>query len=81
MNELHVKFKFPVDLFYIYIPSKDINFFVSLPVRANPRVLRATWTPEIAQDIAAYHGLDIEEEIEAALIEQMAIDNNLRRLS
>ena len=35
-------------------------------------ILKATWSPEMAQDISAFHGIDAEAELTAMLSEQMA---------
>lgn len=43
------------------------------------RRLRAAWTPELAQDIQAFHNVDIEEELTRILSQEMAaqIDNDI----
>ena len=43
------------------------------------RRLRATWTPELAQHIQAFHNVDIEDELTRILSEEMAaqIDNDI----
>ena len=42
----------------------EINIAVSsVPVQAVTRKLKATWTPELAQDISAYHAVDAEVEL------------------
>jgi len=41
----------------------------SVPVVAETRRLKAQWTPELAQDINAYHALDAEQELTTILSE------------
>ena len=43
------------------------------------RKINAKWSPEMAQDIAAYHGIDMIQAIEAALIAEISkeIDANI----
>lgn len=50
-------------------------------VSAEPRKLRAKWSPELAQDVAAYHNLDAEAELTALLSEVigMEIDREILR--
>jgi len=46
----------------------EINIAVSsVPVMATTRKLKATWTPELAQDINAYHAIDAEVELTTIL--------------
>jgi len=48
----------------------EINLSVSsVPVTAQTRKLKATWTPELAQDLNAYHALDAEVELTTILSE------------
>lgn len=39
-----------------------------------PRKLRARWSPELAQDVQAYHNIDAEAELTALLSEQIAME-------
>ncbi len=50
-------------------------------VAVEPRKLRARWTPELAQDVQAYHNIDAEAELTALLSEQvgMEIDRQILR--
>lgn len=60
--------------------SNVININIrSVEVQAETQTIRATWTPQMAQDIEAYHGLDIEQELTNILSEQIAqeIDNEI----
>lgn len=43
-------------------------------VSATPRKLRARWSPEIAQDVEAYHNIDAEAELTALMSEQIAME-------
>ena len=43
----------------------------SVEVTVHPRTLRASWTPQLAQDLQGYHGLDIEEELTRLLSEEI----------
>lgn len=43
-------------------------------VSVSPRKLRARWSPELAQDVAAYHNIDAEAELTALLSEQIAME-------
>jgi len=53
----------------------EINIKVdSLAVTAETRKLKATWTPELAQDLNAYHNLDAEVELTGLLSEQIALE-------
>ncbi len=50
-------------------------------VAVTERKLRATWSPELAQDVAAFHNIDAEAELTAMLSEQIAseIDREILR--
>ena len=55
------------------IPELDIKIR-AVSVTAEPRKLKAKWTPELAQDLNAYHNLDAEVELTQILSEQIALD-------
>ena len=55
------------------IPEIDIKI-ESLSVTAVTRKLRARWSPELAQDLNAYHSLDAEVELTQILSEQIALE-------
>jgi hypothetical protein len=55
------------------IPEIDIKV-EAIPVVANTRKLRARWSPELAQDLNAYHSLDAEVELTQILSEQIALE-------
>jgi len=55
------------------IPEIDIKI-ESIPVTAQTRKLRARWSPELAQDLNAYHSLDAEVELTQILSEQVALE-------
>lgn len=44
----------------------------SVEVRAGIRRIRATWTPELSQDISAFHNIDAEAELTRILSEELA---------
>jgi hypothetical protein len=50
-------------------------------VSVTERKLRATWSPELAQDVSAFHNIDAEAELTAMLSEQVAaeIDREILR--
>jgi len=50
-------------------------------VSVEERKLRATWSPELAQDVSAFHNIDAEAELTALLSEQIAseIDREILR--
>ena len=55
------------------IPEIDIKI-ESIAVTAATRKLRARWSPELAQDLNAYHSLDAEVELTQILSEQVALE-------
>jgi len=55
------------------IPEIDIKI-ESIPVTATTRKLRARWSPELAQDLNAYHSMDAEVELTQILSEQIALE-------
>jgi len=55
------------------IPEIDLRI-QSLAVTAETRKLRARWTPELAQDLAAYQNLDAEVELTQVLSETIALE-------
>ena len=60
------------------IPEIDIKVD-SIAVTAVTKKLKAKWTPELGQDLNAYHNLDAEVELTGILSEQIAleIDNEI----
>lgn len=55
------------------IPELDFSI-QSISVTAKSRKLKARWTPELAQDLAAYQNLDAEVELTQVLSEQIALE-------
>ena len=55
------------------IPEIDIKI-ESIAVTATTRKLRARWSPELAQDLNAYHSIDAEVELTQILSEQIALE-------
>lgn len=53
----------------------------SVTVDVTERKLRATWSPELAQDVSAFHNIDAEAELTSLLSEQIAaeIDREILR--
>jgi hypothetical protein len=56
-----------------YIPEIDIKVD-SVAVTALTKKLKAKWTPELAQDLNAYHNLDAEVELTSVLSEHIALE-------
>ena len=61
------------------IPSIELQMR-SIPVTAKTRKLKASWTPEFAQDINAYHSVDAEGELTAMLSEYVSMEIDLEIL-
>ena len=60
----------------------EVSFqLTSVDVAVEERKLRATWSPELAQDVSAFHNIDAEAELTAILSEQIAaeIDREILR--
>ena len=55
----------------------DLN---SVGIIAKTRKLKAVWTPEIAQDLNAYHAIDAEAELTSMLSEYIAMEIDLEIL-
>ena len=56
-----------------FIPEIDIKVD-SIAVTAMTKKLKAKWTPELGQDLNAYHNLDAEVELTSILSEQIALE-------
>jgi len=56
-----------------FIPEIDIQID-SVAVTAITKKLKAKWTPELGQDLNAYHNLDAEVELTQILSEQIALE-------
>ena len=52
----------------------------SIPIVAKTRKLKAVWTPELAQDLNAYHSVDAEAELTALLSEYVSMEIDLEIL-
>lgn len=61
------------------IPEINIQLR-SEAVVAKSRKLKAVWTPELAQDLNAYHSIDAEAELTAILSEHIALEIDLEIL-
>jgi hypothetical protein len=57
----------------VSIPEIDIKVD-SVAVTAVTKKLKAKWSPELAQDLNAYHNLDAEVELTSILSEQIALE-------
>ena len=55
------------------LPEIDIKVD-SVAVTAQTKKLKAKWTPELGQDLNAYHNLDAEVELTSILSEQIALE-------
>ena len=61
------------------IPELDIAL-KSIPIIAKTRKLKAVWTPELAQDLNAYHSVDAEAELTSLLSEYISMEIDLEIL-
>ena len=61
------------------IPEIDIAMR-SIPIVAKTRKLKAVWTPELAQDLNAYHSVDAEAELTSLLSEYVSMEIDLEIL-
>ena len=52
----------------------------SEPIVAKTRKLKAVWTPELAQDLNAYHSIDAEAELTSLLSEYVSMEIDLEIL-
>lgn len=53
----------------------EVSFkLTDVTVSTESRKLRATWSPEMSQDVAAFHNIDAEAELTAILSEQIAAE-------
>jgi hypothetical protein len=55
------------------IPELDIKVD-SIAITAQTKKLKAKWTPELGQDLNAYHNIDAEVELTSILSEQIALE-------
>jgi len=63
----------------IGIPEVNLEL-KSEPIVAKTRKLKAVWTPELAQDLNAYHSIDAEAELTALLSEYVSMEIDLEIL-
>lgn len=63
----------------IGIPEVNLQLN-SEPIVAKTRKLKAVWTPELAQDLNAYHSVDAEAELTALLSEYVSMEIDLEIL-
>ena len=57
------------------IPEIDIKVD-STAITATTRKMKAKWSPELGQDLNAYHNLDAEVELTQVLSEQIALEGS-----
>lgn len=62
------------------IPEIDIKVD-SIAITAQTKKLKAKWTPELGQDLNAYHNIDAEVELTSILSEQIALEIDREILS
>ena len=63
------------------LPIPEINLEMqSQTIVAKTRKLKAVWTPELAQDLNAYHSVDAEAELTAMLSEYISMEIDLEIL-
>lgn len=72
------------------IPPQGLNADIGIPevnlelkseaIVAKTRKLKAVWTPELAQDLNAYHSIDAEAELTALLSEYVSMEIDLEIL-
>jgi len=65
-------FQYPLEA-ETFIPEIDISV-TSIAITAQTKKLKAKWTPELGQDLNAYHNLDAEVELTSILSEQIALE-------
>jgi hypothetical protein len=63
----------------LQIPEIDLEL-KSEPIVAKTRKLKAVWTPELAQDLNAYHSIDAEVELTQMLSEFVSLEIDLEIL-
>jgi len=63
----------------IGIPEVNLEL-KSEPIVAKTRKLKAVWTPELAQDLNAYHSIDAEAELTSMLSEYISLEIDLEIL-
>ena len=61
------------------IPEVNLEL-KSFPIVAKTRKLKAVWTPELAQDLNAYHSVDAEAELTSMLSEYISMEIDLEIL-
>jgi len=62
------------------IPETSISLRQDSVV-ATTRKLKSKWTPELAQDLAAYHSLDAEAELTNLMSEQVSLEIDMENIS
>mgnify|MGYP000255012841 CR=1 FL=1 len=70
--KITVNYKYNLEL-NPQIPEIYIDLAFS-EVRAEPRKLKAIWSPEAAEDLRAFHGIDAEAELVAAMASEITLE-------
>ena len=68
-----------VQQYLLDIPEIDVQLR-SETIVAKTRKLKASWTPEFAQDLNAYHSIDAEAELTSMLSEYISMEIDLEIL-
>lgn len=63
----------------LQIPEIELEL-KNIPIVAKTRKLKAVWTPELAQDLNAYHSIDAEAELTSMLSEYVSLEIDLEIL-
>jgi hypothetical protein len=61
-------------IFFLDLFQRSTSRLIQLRSQLKPRSLKAKWTPELGQDLNAYHNLDAEVELTSILSEQIALE-------
>ena len=65
---------FPLDGKVLKKSQRSTSRLIQSRSQLKPRSLKAKWTPELGQDLNAYHNLDAEVELTSILSEQIALE-------
>ncbi len=63
----------------LHIPELQVDYS-SIPIVAKTRKLKAIWTPELSQDLNAYHSIDAESELTSMMSEYVSMEIDLEIL-
>jgi hypothetical protein len=71
-----------MELFSLPVRDTNPSYYSEVLIEIyEPRKMKATWNPEMAQDLAAYHSIDAVAELQAILADELkkAIEDENRR--